>query len=82
MAALTLRRTEKSCCLNVCLVGGTSCQEALYCTTQAQIVYRWSVGVGRQHDEFRRAIKEPYLGLVVVVTCCWKRSPHLKRPVI
>ena len=51
-------------------MGGTSCQEALYCTTQAQIVYQWSVGVGRLHDEFRRTPKERYLGLVVVVTCC------------
>ena len=80
MAALTLRQTEKSYCLNACLVGGTSCQEALYCTTQAQIVYRWSVGVGRLHDEFRRTPKEPCLGFVVVVTCRWKPSPHLKRP--
>ena len=80
MAALTFRRTGKSSCLNVCLVRGTSCQEALYCTTQAQIVYRWSVGVGRLHDEFRRAPKEQCFGLVVVVTCYWKPSPRLKRP--
>ena len=78
VVALTLRRTDKSYCLNVYFVGGTSCQEALYCTTQAQTVYRWSVGVDRQHDEFRRTPKERYLGLTMVVT--WKRSPHLKRP--
>ena len=72
MAALTLRRTEKSYCLNVCIVGGTSCQEALYSTTQAQIVYRWSVGVGGLHYQFRGTPKERYLGLVVVVTCCLK----------
>ena len=67
MAALTLKRTDKFSCLNVCLVGGTSCQEALYCTMQAQIVYRWSVGVGSLHDEDRRAPQERYLGLLVVV---------------